>query len=201
MHMQLSRPQKQGFTIVELLIVIVVVAILAAISIITYQGIRQRAENTRTINAVSSYYRGLIAYATLHGSYPSHGAGQPCLGTGYDCVGMGNQIDEFNDQLAPFLGNTLPQPSTQRYSYMTFERVGAAYYNIRHDVHLDGVYYPYFINYILGGVTSCGGVPGLVSIDAMGWPFYSSQTPSDGRTETDGRNTYCSLALPPLGSA
>ena len=40
-HMKTS---KQGFTIVELLIVIVVIAILAAITIVAYNGIQNRAK-------------------------------------------------------------------------------------------------------------------------------------------------------------
>jgi len=45
----------KGFTIVELLIVIVVIAILAAITIITYRGIQNRAHET----AVQSDLRGI----------------------------------------------------------------------------------------------------------------------------------------------
>lgn len=37
--------RKSGFTIIELLVVIVVIAILAAVSIVAYRGIQQRAEN------------------------------------------------------------------------------------------------------------------------------------------------------------
>lgn len=38
--------KQYGFTIVELLIVIVVIAILAAISVVAYTGIQQRAQDT-----------------------------------------------------------------------------------------------------------------------------------------------------------
>lgn len=38
-----ERGAKQGFTIVELLIIIVVIAILAALSVVAYNGIQQRA--------------------------------------------------------------------------------------------------------------------------------------------------------------
>ncbi|MFZ1242596.1 MAG: prepilin-type N-terminal cleavage/methylation domain-containing protein [Candidatus Saccharimonas sp.] len=43
---QTHHTNKRGFTIVELLIVIVVIAILAAISIVNYNGIQQRVKNT-----------------------------------------------------------------------------------------------------------------------------------------------------------
>ena len=42
-----KRKQQLGFTIVELLIVIVVIAILAAISIVAYNGIQNRAKVTK----------------------------------------------------------------------------------------------------------------------------------------------------------
>lgn len=41
---------KRGFTIVELLIVVVAIAILAAITIVSYTGITQRAKTTRSIS-------------------------------------------------------------------------------------------------------------------------------------------------------
>lgn len=55
--------QTQGFTIVELLIVIVVIAVLAAIVIVAYQGIQNHANDTavqsdlRNIGAKFSEYR------------------------------------------------------------------------------------------------------------------------------------------------
>src|SRR5690554_3746529 len=42
----LALKRKDGFTIVELLIVIVVIAILAAISVVAYTGIQNRANDT-----------------------------------------------------------------------------------------------------------------------------------------------------------
>lgn len=71
--------QKQrGFTIVELLIVVVVIAILAAITIVSYNGITQQAENTKTVNGVSQYARLVQSYAVKTGLYPV--ASYACLG-------------------------------------------------------------------------------------------------------------------------
>src|ERR1041385_5651051 len=67
----LKTKDKRGFTIVELLIVIVVIGILAALVIVTYNGIQQKARDTERktdINAVASH---LEAYNAQNGRYPT----------------------------------------------------------------------------------------------------------------------------------
>ena len=44
-----------GFTIVELLIVIVIIGILAALVVLAYSGIQDRANNQQTESAVNAY--------------------------------------------------------------------------------------------------------------------------------------------------
>jgi len=66
-----SLKQQKGFTIVELLIVIVVIGILATLVIVTFTGIQQKARNTKRqtdINAIQSH---LEAYKAQNGYYPS----------------------------------------------------------------------------------------------------------------------------------
>ena len=61
---------RHGFTIVELLIVIIVIAILASITVVAYNGVRQRARNNTTIESVSKSIRMIQAYVAANGSYP-----------------------------------------------------------------------------------------------------------------------------------
>jgi len=72
--------KQRGFTIVELLIVIVVIAILAAISVVAYNGIQQRAYNTKVIAGANQYYKAFLEYKAVNDSYPSVNS---CLGANY----------------------------------------------------------------------------------------------------------------------
>ena len=66
-----SLKNKKGFTIVELLIVIVVIGILATLVIVTFTGIQQKGRNTQRqtdINAVDSHVE---AFNAQYGFYPT----------------------------------------------------------------------------------------------------------------------------------
>ncbi|MBC7868728.1 prepilin-type N-terminal cleavage/methylation domain-containing protein [Candidatus Saccharibacteria bacterium] len=64
-------PRKQlGFTIVELLIVIVVIGILAAISIVAYTGIQTRAQAAAVTSALGQTNKKLALYLVDNGTYP-----------------------------------------------------------------------------------------------------------------------------------
>lgn len=59
-----------GFTIVELLIVIVVIAILAAMTIVAYNGIQARAYDSSVRSDLSQIGRKVELYKIDNGSYP-----------------------------------------------------------------------------------------------------------------------------------
>lgn len=62
---------QRGFTIVELLIVVVVIAILAAITIVAYNGIQVRANNSAAESSVNTMVKKLTAYNSLSGTWPT----------------------------------------------------------------------------------------------------------------------------------
>lgn len=69
-----ARPQSRmhfGFTIVELLIVIVVIGILAAITIVAYNGVQQRGRDAARSSAVKNIKTALELYKADVGNYPS----------------------------------------------------------------------------------------------------------------------------------
>ena len=114
----------RGFTIVELLIVVVIIAILAAITLVTYNGIQQRATNTTTINSVAAYARAIQLYAVQNGAYPDT-TGNPCLGPlGTRCINMTDYTGACSnygsttanatfDTAIKSVAPSIPAPSTQ----------------------------------------------------------------------------------------
>ena len=66
-----SLKQKSGFTIVELLIVIVIIGILAGLVITTFVGIQQRARNAERETDINSISSQLEGYFAKNGGYPS----------------------------------------------------------------------------------------------------------------------------------
>lgn len=70
-----------GFTIVELLIVIVVIAILAAISIVAYRGIQARAEFSVMQSDFETLTKAIELYKINNGTYPNSAS---CASTGGD---------------------------------------------------------------------------------------------------------------------
>lgn len=67
-----GRSSNRGFTIVELMIVIIVIAILAAITIVAYTGVQSRARITAAQSEVRQLGQTMQIYQARHGSLPSN---------------------------------------------------------------------------------------------------------------------------------
>lgn len=63
-----------GFTIVELLIVIVVIAILATVSIVAYRGIQNRANDSAIQSDLANFAKKIQLAAATTGEFPAGGA-------------------------------------------------------------------------------------------------------------------------------
>lgn len=156
--------QKQkGFTIVELLIVIVVIAILAAISIVAYNGIQNRAENSKTIAAVSTWAKALQSYKAVENVYPTTSS---CLGnistysdsfSGRCWAPETNTTWVVNQTFLTTMSNFLssyPEPSNKNTHAATDQYRGALYYFISQG---DARIYASFV----GSVSVCPDISGL----------------------------------------
>lgn len=66
---RITKSDSRGFTIVELLIVIVIIGILAAITIVAYNGIQQRAKESALKSDLANVAKKMAVDSALNGSY------------------------------------------------------------------------------------------------------------------------------------
>ena len=195
-NMKSKTNTKNGFTIVELLIVIVVIGILAAITIVAFNGIQDRARNTKTENAIAQYSKALITYATIHGQYPAGSVNSPCLGLASDYGAnncWGGTVDvSFNTTLEDHLGSGLPQIDTECQMMYGGCRRGAHLHKAS-TVPLDSQPHSWYIGYMLRG----SGVPCTAARQAGGsWSSALSTPNSHQYIETHSGTTLCRVILP-----
>jgi prepilin-type N-terminal cleavage/methylation domain-containing protein len=155
--------KSQGFTIVELLIVVVVIAILAAITIVSYNGVTERARNLKTIAAARNYSDALQLYYSDNGTYPAI-SGNPttdmCLGKIYtvdptfgpDCITLTpNAVKaSLGNELVPYSSNNQPEPDGTTYS-TTGASVRGVRLSFLVDQKVDGVSRQWWLTYVLSG--------------------------------------------------
>lgn len=111
----MQRGQKQtGFTIVELLIVIVVIGILAAITIVAFNGVQSRARDTQRKSDLAQLAKAIHYYAADKGDYVEagcgNGTGSGWLGSDYDGTGPNLPINTCLTQNG-HLSKVLTDPS------------------------------------------------------------------------------------------
>ncbi len=217
--------QQHAFTIVELLIVIVVIGILAAITVVAYNNIQRRAINTHISTNVSTYERVISAYLAEYSSYPSFSAGNggACLGKDYaDHVGgdgIGDcgesaypvKVDStFNTALTKII-SSLPTVSNRSIAmpYQTSTWVGATMHYYPPDASrtnpqeqegftVDGASNPYYLMYVLeGGNEDCKNSNMVIPDEGNGgWPKMTTTIPSSQKWSwSDNKTTACVVAL------
>ena len=137
-----KQKRQSGFTIVELLIVIVVIGILAAITIASFNGVTSKAYNARVQSAVNVYAKTINAYNAENGAWPPQTVG--CLGAGYasnQCwSGTNGNITvntDLDTALSPYISRK-PEMDAALMQYTNVDkRTGVVYWNNSNGVRLE----------------------------------------------------------------
>ena len=97
-----------GFTIVELLIVVVVIAILAAISIAGYNGIQARSRDGQRKQDIATIKKALELYYIDNGKYPQSSYSSGCKINGSWSTTSDGSWSNLESQLVPQYLSRLP---------------------------------------------------------------------------------------------
>lgn len=193
MHTFIMYYRKQyGFTVVELLIVIIVIAVLASVAIVAYNGIQLRAKNTAIENVVSVYKKALSSYVAINGYYPL--TSNSCIGAVLDypsgCYSAGPEA-RMEDALKTVISGALPQPDKSCFTmYSGCRRSISFQYSTTWTI--DGAPHKNYLVYFLYGNSICA----LGTLEG-GYGNFASTT-SRGYMERDSGTTMCIQALPDL---
>lgn len=176
----------RGFTIVELLIVIVVIAVLAGITVVAFNGVRNRADASRSVSAVNSYVKLLKLHAQTTGSYPSIESSpyEYCLGRPSDFPAEGvfsagqcihNSASSYSVFTNQALNDTLSTYGQGSNTRLSNSKLGnETWRGIRYS-HMPSISYPPTLEWVVNGSTPC--------------------TPGVGTPGNSAGSTYCRLEL------
>ena len=111
--------KQQGFTIVELLIVIVVIGILAALVITTFTGIQQKARNTERETDIKALQGQIEAYYAQNGKYPTLANMQDVSASGFVKTSMkGLDVEAERDPRGASGQTVQGSAATNQYAYV-----------------------------------------------------------------------------------
>ena len=177
--------EPRGFTIVELLIVIVVIAILAAITIVAYNGIQANARDSARISKVKAISKAIELYYVNNDRYPpihdGVGAETTC-GSQTENWGHCDRNKQLADMLAPYMTidpTSLSSATQGNYFYHYTSQSGDSHQSYGLMVYLEGN----------GGASDGGYYSNAYEVGPKPSYCMSTYTGSDARWTT--YNTKC----------
>jgi type II secretion system protein G len=132
-----SKAQKRGFTLVELLIVIVVIAILAAISVVAYNGVQARARDSQRTSDIANLVKAIEMYYLDHGTFPRITGGSSTINSSWATT-ADSSWQLLVNELAPYMsgigrdpistpGESIISTSSTGYNYAYFSNNSGTY--------------------------------------------------------------------------
>lgn len=118
----LTYNKQRGFTLVEILIVIVIIGIIASITVFAYNGITERAWAAKRLADIDQVRKALELYHQDYGYYPANGS---------DNWGGALNSVQVTTALQPYMKNVPSEPSGDASKAYQYVRGTADNYGIR----------------------------------------------------------------------
>ncbi|MBM3210348.1 prepilin-type N-terminal cleavage/methylation domain-containing protein [Candidatus Saccharibacteria bacterium] len=162
-----SPSHRAGFTIVELLVVIVVIAILASITIVAYNGIQNRANDTAVQSDITNLYKKIEIFNTTAGRYPNT--------TEISTIGFNASTGSY--AISPTTAHNLMYcfqsgGSNADYAVVGLSKSGNAYYAS----NKSGGLKPYTAGWSTNSITPCTNIDPILTTNWRG--YVSTETPT-----------------------
>lgn len=198
-----------GFTIVELLIVIVVIGILAAITIVSFNGVSQRSNNTSRIATAKQAVTLINAYIATTGNLPDTTGASFCIGSNFPsgkCWGVDSSSPTLESASTAFNTTLATVGKVSAISYGSVDMgywkgIGPVYHYAATRT-VDGVLKPAIIIYFLDGTNQDCGLNGVVKATQSAPAgvrendtVYTSATTSPRNTASTAAGTYCVVSI------
>ncbi len=117
------KAQQRGFTLVELLIVIVIISVLITVVVVAYSGMTERGHRSKRVADINAVQKALELYRLDNGYYPANGA---------DNWGGALNSAAMQTALAPYMKNGIPtEPTNDASKAYQYVRGTADNYGIR----------------------------------------------------------------------
>lgn len=184
----MGRRQPSGFTIVELLIVIVVIAILAAVTVVAYNGIQASANNSSTIAKASQFVKLIEGYRAANSGTAPFSGSNVCMTKDNLCTAAdGTPITGSNGTIVASLSTigSVPEMTTASAS----GRYGIRYNNWAVRTFNGAPAALQITYYLIGSAVNCG-LANIRAVDGM-----NSDTSTNGYTSTDSNFTMCVVSF------
>ena len=200
------RPQRQrtdivqrGFTIVELLVVIVVIAVLASITTVSYSGIQTRANNVAVLTAAKQAQQALLLYIANNNSYPLTGGDVGVCITTTCATLAGTTATYTNAGYLSTFGTNMATIGTLPKSVPGMN--GADHYGIIYSYvstrTVDSVIVPAVLLYWLQGTSQSCGLSGVTSIPGGNTAVLNSTTTAYTlANDSSSGKTLCLISIP-----